>query len=80
MRGEPRRQNKNLSRRRAGLDASHHIRFSPEGRGKNFSLDILFHRMSVLVSDILPFPPFIGLNELQSLRSEEWLTVGTSAN
>ena len=39
-------KNKNLSRNETGLDASHHIRFSPEGRGKNFFLDIPFHRMS----------------------------------
>ena len=41
-------KNKNLSRNETGLDASHHIRFSPEGRGKNFFLDIPFHRMSAI--------------------------------
>jgi hypothetical protein len=29
-----------------GLDVSHHSHVSPEGRGKYFFLDILFHRMS----------------------------------
>jgi hypothetical protein len=29
-----------------GLDVSHHTHVSPEGRGKYFFLDILFHRMS----------------------------------
>jgi hypothetical protein len=33
-----------------GLDVSHHIHVSPEGRGKYFFLDILFHRMSEIAS------------------------------
>src|ERR1039458_4680450 len=39
-------QTNNPSRNETGLDVSHHIHVSPEGRGKNFFLDILFHRMS----------------------------------
>jgi len=31
-----------------GLDVSHHIHLSLEGRGKYFFLDILSHRMSVI--------------------------------
>jgi hypothetical protein len=31
------------SRNETGLDASHHIHVSPEGSGKYFFLDILFH-------------------------------------
>jgi hypothetical protein len=38
-------QTNNPSRNETGLDVSHHIHVSPEGRGKNFFLDILFHRM-----------------------------------
>jgi len=34
------------SKNEVGLDVSHHIHVSPEGRGKYFFLDILFHRMS----------------------------------
>jgi hypothetical protein len=40
-------QTNNPSENETGLDASHHTDFSPEGRGKNFFLDIPFHRMSV---------------------------------
>ena len=39
-------QTNNPSEKETGLDASHHTDFSPEGRGENFSLDILFHGMS----------------------------------
>jgi hypothetical protein len=39
-------QTKNPSTNEVGLDVSHHIHLSPEGRGKYFFLDILFHRMS----------------------------------
>ena len=41
-------QTKNPSKNEVGLDVSHHIHVSPEGRGKYFFLDILFHRMSVI--------------------------------
>jgi hypothetical protein len=34
-------QTNNPSGNETGLDASHHIHVSPEGRGKNFFLDIL---------------------------------------
>ncbi|MFZ0898125.1 MAG: hypothetical protein WAN21_02375 [Candidatus Sulfotelmatobacter sp.] len=40
-------QTNNPSRYETGLDASHHIHVSSEGRGKYFFLDILFNRMSV---------------------------------
>ena len=40
-------QTKNPSKNEVGLDVSHQTRTSPEGRGKYFFLDILFHRMSV---------------------------------
>jgi hypothetical protein len=36
----------NPSKNETGLDVSHHTHVSPEGRGKYFFLDILFHRMS----------------------------------
>jgi hypothetical protein len=36
------------SKNEVGLDVSHHIHLSLEGRGKYFFLDILFHRMSVI--------------------------------
>ena len=36
------------SNKEAGLDVSHHALVSREGRGKNFFLDILFNRMSVI--------------------------------
>src|ERR1700730_7182966 len=39
-------QTKNPSQDEVGLDVSHHIHLSLEGRGKYFFLDILFHRMS----------------------------------
>ena len=38
----------NPSKNETGLDVSHHTHVSPEGRGKYFFLDILFHRMSVI--------------------------------
>ena len=41
-------QTNNPSKDEVGLDASHHIHVSPEGRGKYCFLDILFHRMSVM--------------------------------
>jgi hypothetical protein len=34
------------SKNEVGLDVSHHTHVSPEGRGKYFFLDILFHRIS----------------------------------
>ncbi len=36
------------SKNETGLDASRHTRVSAEGAEKNFLLDILFHRMSVI--------------------------------
>jgi len=39
---------KNPSKKEAGLDVSHHTLVSREGRGENFFLDILFHRMSAI--------------------------------
>src|SRR5271157_2285304 len=39
-------QTKNPSKHEVGLDVSHHTHVSPEGRGKCFFLDILFHRKS----------------------------------
>ena len=44
----PSRQTNNPSRNETGLDASHYV--SPEGRGKNCFLDILFHRITYVVS------------------------------
>jgi len=38
---------KSPSKKEAGLDVSHQALVSREGRGENFFLDILFHRMSV---------------------------------
>jgi hypothetical protein len=42
-------QTNHPSKNEVGLDVSHHIHLSPEGKGKYFFLDILFHRMSVTV-------------------------------
>ena len=39
---------KSPSKKEAGLDVSHHALVSREGRGKNFFLDILFYRISVI--------------------------------
>ena len=39
---------KSPSNKDARLDASHTVCVSREGREENFSLDILFHRMSVI--------------------------------
>lgn len=39
-------QTNHPSKKEVGLDVSHHSHVSPEGRGKYFFLDILFHRMS----------------------------------
>jgi hypothetical protein len=39
---------KSPSKKEAGLDVSHHVLVSREGRGENFFLDILFNRMSVI--------------------------------
>jgi hypothetical protein len=39
---------KTRSKNETGLDASRHTRASAEGAEKNFLLDILFHRMSVI--------------------------------
>jgi hypothetical protein len=41
-------QTNNPSENDTGLDVSHNTRASPEGGGKYFFLDILFHRMSVI--------------------------------
>ena len=41
-------QTNDPSKNEVGLDVSHHIHLSLEGRGKYFFLDILFHRMSVI--------------------------------
>jgi hypothetical protein len=41
-------QTNDPSKNEVGLDVSHHIHLSLEGRGKYFFLDILFHRMSVM--------------------------------
>jgi hypothetical protein len=41
-------QTNHPSKNEVGLDVSHHIHVSPEGRGKYFVLDILSHRMSVI--------------------------------
>jgi hypothetical protein len=51
-------QTNHPSKNEVGLDVSHHIHLSPEGRGKYFFLDILFHRMSVNVftTAVRPFP------------------------
>jgi hypothetical protein len=47
-----------------GLDVSHHIHVSPEGRGKYFFLDILFHRMSEMAIyrqlTVLPWSATLG--------------------
>ena len=39
---------KSPSKKEAGLDVSHQALVSREGRGENFFLDILFHRMSAI--------------------------------
>ena len=39
---------KTPSKKETGLDASRQIQVSAEGTEKNFLLDILFHRMSVM--------------------------------
>jgi hypothetical protein len=41
-------QTNHPSKNEVGLDVSHHIHLSLEGKGKYFFLDILFHRMSVM--------------------------------
>jgi hypothetical protein len=41
-------QTNHPSKNEVGLDVSHHIHLSPEGKGKYFFLDILFHRVSVM--------------------------------
>ena len=41
-------QTNHPSKNEVGLDVSHHIHLSPEGRAKYFLLDILFHRMSAI--------------------------------
>src|ERR1700719_3920573 len=41
-------QTKNPSTNEVGLDVSHHIHLSLEGRGKYFFIDILFHRTSAI--------------------------------
>ena len=48
-------QTNHPSKNEVGLDVSHHIHLSPEGRGKYFSLDILFHRMNVIAIFHQPF-------------------------
>jgi hypothetical protein len=40
------------SKNETGLDASRHTQVSAEGAEKNFLLDILFHRMSVMASRV----------------------------
>jgi hypothetical protein len=40
---------KSPSNNEAGLDVSHHALVSRDGDGREFSLDILFHRMSVMI-------------------------------
>jgi hypothetical protein len=42
-------QTNHPSKNEVGLDVSHHIHLSPEGRGKYFFLDILFHRTSSFI-------------------------------
>ena len=49
IRGDPMRPHKSPSKKEAGLDASRHTRVSPGGQGEEFFLDILFHRMSVMM-------------------------------
>jgi len=39
---------KSPSKKEAGLDVSHQALVSREGRGENFFLDILFHRVSAI--------------------------------
>src|ERR1700676_440269 len=51
-------QTNHPSQNEAGLDVSHHIHLSLEGREKYFFLDILFHRMSVMA--IWNKPRFAG--------------------
>ena len=51
-------QTNHPSQNEAGLDVSHHIHLSLEGREKYFFLDILFHRMSVMA--IWTKPRFAG--------------------
>jgi len=41
-------QTNHPSKNEVGLDVSHHIHLSLEGKGKYFFLDILFHRMSAM--------------------------------
>jgi hypothetical protein len=54
----------NPSKNETGLDVSHHTHVSPEGRGKYFVLDILFHRMSEIAI----------LQQLQAYNAAESLT------
>src|ERR1700722_12428697 len=46
-------QTNDPSKNEVGLDVSHHIHLSLEGRGKYFFLDILFHRMRVIAVFII---------------------------
>ena len=43
---------KRPSKKEAGLDVRHQLLVSREGRGENFFLDILFHRMSEVAGSI----------------------------
>jgi hypothetical protein len=47
---------KTPSKNETGLDASRHTQVSAEGAEKNFLLDILFHRMSVIDSITMSAP------------------------
>jgi hypothetical protein len=47
-------QTNHPSQNEVGLDVSHHIHLSLEGRGKYFFLDILFHRMSAIAMSRQP--------------------------
>ena len=62
-------QTNHPSKNEVGLDVSHHIHLSPEGRGKYFFLDILFHRMSVIALSLVS-------REILRNRSAAWSESG----
>src|ERR1700689_4765227 len=53
-------QTNDPSKNEVGLDVSHHIHLSLEGRGKYFFLDILFHRIGYLLKSIWSEPCSTG--------------------
>jgi hypothetical protein len=66
-------QTNHPSKNEVGLDVSHHIHLSPEGRAKYFFLDILFHRVSDIgIFHQLTFhvsPKSVSLIDLPNLQT-----------